>query len=391
MNANNWASTLDQVTGLVNQATAAYGQWQGDFNAKKTESLMKKQAELQYKYQQMASEEEMRRAKELWNMTNEYNSPSAVRARLEQAGMLGASMFEGASPGIPAQNPDVSTPSGPNVSIPGSDQLMPGLAASRTFTDNMMRIAQIRNTEANTSLQQAQTGETVANTSLIEANDRFTSIRSIGQSLTNDMQTIQNAVASATKDFNIESSRLAVEQSKASLGSMVQTIQNQIRDGMLKDVELEQANLGLIETTINIALLDVQTQLARANIRMTEEQVSYWRQLYLNAAKEGVLFENQIYRENIYTYGESRGASGRPNIWIGGSPFLNEQSAKKSFTYDNEKNRSEILRKQNNWYNTVQTFDLVNQTAGTVVDGVSAFYGIGGVRSAFNTRRAVGF
>lgn len=57
------------------------------------------------------SEEEYRRAVEMWNMTNTYNSPAEQRKRLEAAGLNPALMYgKAASPGIAGPAPTWNAP-----------------------------------------------------------------------------------------------------------------------------------------------------------------------------------------------------------------------------------------------------------------------------------------
>lgn len=120
-------------------------------------SFDKKRADYSAKLSEEAARRQYERQLDFWNKQNEYNDPSNVRRRLEEAG-LGASALLGG-----AQVQNIGGSAGPLSSVPGNEVDLRGRYAEveNPFT-RMMQLAQLRNIEADSELKKAQAGQTGA-------------------------------------------------------------------------------------------------------------------------------------------------------------------------------------------------------------------------------------
>lgn len=71
---------------------------------------------LNYKYQTQLAEKQNEYNLNMWNLQNEYNSPSAQMRRYEEAGLNPALMYGQVTPGNASSAPAQVTPNAPNVS-----------------------------------------------------------------------------------------------------------------------------------------------------------------------------------------------------------------------------------------------------------------------------------
>lgn len=72
-------------------------------------------ARKQYKYQSKLMDKQNQQQIDFWKMNNEYNTPFAQRARLEQAGLNPDLMYGGSGSVTPSQMPGAAAGSAPNV------------------------------------------------------------------------------------------------------------------------------------------------------------------------------------------------------------------------------------------------------------------------------------
>lgn len=151
-------------------------------------NLAEDAASIDYKYNKMAGDDSLARQKELFDYEYNLNSPSAMRKRLEAAGLSKAAMFEG-SIGQPAGSfGEGSTGFNPRSMIQGSDVN----AAVESFQRGSLLSAQIRNLDANTKLQDNQASTESfrqialqADADLKSANTNLSQLEAIGQELAN--------------------------------------------------------------------------------------------------------------------------------------------------------------------------------------------------------------
>lgn len=245
--------------------------------------LYKKQADYQYKLQQMASDAQQQRQIDMWQMNNQYNDPVNQRARLEAAGLLGASMFSNGM-GYEASAPSVSTPGAPGGSLPSSDQLFPGSSNDLRIAQALQTAAQVRDVnssadlkdeqattegykrdlmEAQSALQIALEGNSKAETALKEFDLAF---RRDTRNL--NIRQLQNNVEIGLSSINklneeVDSLSLSNTYYRATLDDRIQQLSN--------EVALQQVEIAL--RNAQIPLTDAERRRVLAMIPLINEQV----------------------------------------------------------------------------------------------------------------------
>lgn len=267
---NNTGSALGVVGGLISSIGAGRRQWK----------WYQKQAALNYDYQQKAAEEEFRRQKEMFNLTNEYNSPSAQRKRLEEANLLGPSLFDGSGP---------SEASMPNVSTPGSSA-PGGMLSPMPGADNMARyvgiarqIAEINNINASTRRtdQQTVTEQTQQRVNMALAG--LHSENKIVASYQGRAQQLSNMITEATMQFEIGSARVAYQSAIAGLFEQQQRIQRIIKENALTDQQLVLAKQAFWTNVLQAVHLSVRIEAEKKGIELTQKDIDLMSQLWTEA------------------------------------------------------------------------------------------------------------
>lgn len=298
------ASALGGVAGLLGSIGAG----------KRMRRNMEFQAKTQYKYQQKAAEAEFARQKEFWNMNNEYNSPEANRQRLEEAGMLGASMFEGGAAGAPATMPDAGTPSGPSVSLPSANPGIDAAASAVQVAQGLANIglteAKTRESEQHTTYEDAQTRYTTGLTQLqgiqasnIEADAAYK--RSLEK-----YQNITNFILDSTKDSKVELSKLQVDELTEQIDLLKQQWIKVANDNSLFPQQRQTLIAQYQNIVADTAYLNAKTLTERYVQGMTAQQTQYLYELATqlamdNDVQQGFLYGTQTSEEFNRIFGKN--------------------------------------------------------------------------------------
>lgn len=236
--------------------------------------------EREYRYNQMAADAQAARDREEWNrqfdVINAYNDPSAERARLEDAGLSKAAMFEGT---LGSQSN--ATPAGAGGS--GFSPSGAGGSSDASIIDSILGIAQTglnfwkNGTEAD--LAQAKIDQMRVQNDMYNAQAFM--YRQSGRHTEEKInwQKIANYVAGETLDDKITISHNSKEESFKALDLMDEQIrekrgENDIRDdhGMLA------GRLAVINLGADIVYKAVETELAAKNIELVGERINECKQ-----------------------------------------------------------------------------------------------------------------
>lgn len=284
------------LSGFTGGMSGLIGSWFGADD--RQVSLANRLAQVQYKWQQKAAEEDFRRNKEFWNMNNEYNAPSAVRSRLEDASINPAIAFGGGSGVTPAQMPSGSSSVGSLPSSEGSrqgDQL--SLASASVLSD-----IRVKNAQAQLLTTQANK---VSNTTPSKEifNQMQRSIIDLNNAMVNKYKTSAN-LNSWQLEFNklnelnwttlnqgkIQELGTAVAKMSAEADKITQEFRNLAKQGKWIDPN----NLfGLYSVISQTALARVRARLASKQIALTDSQIQHFNSLsgYLGALTTKTFFD----------------------------------------------------------------------------------------------------
>lgn len=289
------------TSGVASLGSAIYGMTQGK---KDQRDLMDYSSMLQHKYQEASADNQFRRQIDFWNMNNAYNTPSAMRHRLEAAGLLGASLFGGSYSGQAASMGTASTPGTPSPGIPSLEASSPGFAAGSQFADAALKLAQIRNLNSDSELkhEESNTEKTlqVLNTSASSLNEVNASL-SISRRELNDLdariKSVSASIQEATKDLQIDSQRVALDTAKQSLDNLIAYY-----DKILADTSVSQSQVNLIKSQImRFAVLNEVGRVDMA-LKKSQIQLTYQQKTNLAALCEGLVMENQMKQDELTSY-----------------------------------------------------------------------------------------
>lgn len=227
---------------------------------KRQKDLMDYQAQLQYDYGEKAAENAYQRQMDAWNKQNEYNTPEAQRQRLEDAGMLGASLFSGASAGEASQLPSVgmgATGSGASLQLqsnPVMSNILQGIQVAQSLANLDLTKSNIKNKNAQTESEGYRQKAMQSDIALKEV---YTKHEGIKMSVTKINEEIQMATKQAQIDsawFATEQGRLSIKTSEQNLKNLAEQYQALQNKNELFGIEKQQAILQLGQMAQQIAL-----------------------------------------------------------------------------------------------------------------------------------------
>lgn len=241
---------------LENMATSAIGTignfFTGGVSARK-----------QYQYQSKLMDKQNQQQIDFWKMNNEYNTPLAQRARLEQAGLNPDLMYGGSGNMPQSQMPNAASPgSAPNVDYGSfSDNLRFAMQA-QVMDAQVSKIEQENKLLAEQALTQAQQRElwaAQAKESWLRAEHQgiYNRHADTRYFLENETRSLKNTLLGA--DVNSYETRLRLDQQRVANDNMrakVQVLQLGLNDRKLKaDMEKIRAEIAEImsRTKVNSA------------------------------------------------------------------------------------------------------------------------------------------
>lgn len=320
----NSSSSFSSVMNNVGAAGAAAGGIGGLVdslvNAFRGQNWYRKQqeasADIQYKYQQMAADEEQRRQMEMWQQTfdatnrynrendeywfdkqNEYNSPSALRSRLEQAGMSKAAMFSNGSLGMPATGSAGTAAGGgmsgsfsggmPNVGSPST----PWGTSFGNFGNAFEQAARIANLNSNTDKTNAEVVSVEMFNALQEV---INPIKIENEKLGNQLLQISQQIANATKESDISIRKNTARQSFYESLKAAEAWEEYNRKNKIgRKYDEKIAERSFYQMGVQIGLLSSQIQL-------NAQQGAYLSIMASKAALEGRLLNLEYgYKDEI--------------------------------------------------------------------------------------------
>lgn len=217
-------------------------------------------ARKQYKYQSKLMDKQNQQQIDFWKMNNEYNTPFAQRARLEQAG-LNPDLMYGGSGNVPqSQMPSAASPgSAPNVDYGSfSDNLRFAMQAqvmdaqvSKIEHENQLLAEQALTQASLRDLQSGQAADALARAEHQKIYNRHADTRYF---LENETRSLKNTLLGA--DVNSYETRLRLDQQRVANDNMrakVQVLQLGLNEKKLKaDMEKIRAEVSEVVSRIPV-------------------------------------------------------------------------------------------------------------------------------------------
>lgn len=254
-------------------------------------------ARKQFKYTSQLMDKQNQQQIDFWNMNNEYNTPSAQRARLEEAGMNPDLMYGQTQATNTAQMPTAANGSAPNVDYGRGPDL---LGAYRASMDMQMMNAQVSKIQKENALldERRRMSEISREVELellaknrtenryladyLAYRNRKVSADSEGSVLANEGRTYENALQRMNVDSYQE--RFAMEK---------QRLQNDT-DRLM--VQISQ--LGLNEKKVDADIRRIDAEIGKL-LQQTKNLSQEERSLVANAVRNEALNEYFYLRGNL--------------------------------------------------------------------------------------------
>ena len=216
-------------------------------------------ARKQYQYQSKLMDKQNQQQIDFWKMNNEYNTPFAQRARLEQAGLNPDLMYSGSGSVAQSQMPGAASGSAPNVDYGSfSDNLRFAMQA-QVMDAQVSKIEQENKLLAEQALSQAEQRELWK----AQATDAWMRAEHQGiynrhadtrYFLENETRSLKNTLLGA--DVNSYETRLRLDQQRVANDNMrakVQVLQLGLNEKKLKaDMEKIRAEVSEIMSRIKV-------------------------------------------------------------------------------------------------------------------------------------------
>lgn len=310
-------------TGIASAGIGALVGGLSSIGAKKRQKdLMDYQAQLQYEYGERAAENAYQRQIDAWNMQNEYNTPEAQRQRLEQAGLHGASLFAGASPGEASQLPSVgmgATGSGSSLQLqsnPVMTSVLQGIQVAQALANLDLTRSQSDKNKAQTATEAYKQASMQADVALKKVYRQHEGVK---MAVTEINESILQATEQAQIDaawLNTAQGRLSIKTSEQNLLNLAEQYEALQNKNELFPLEKQQAQLQLSQMAQQIACNKALEDFYRARTDLTnyEKQViaaqvqEIFSRIDLNRSQYNLNFSSK--RLNDQLAGESRERTG---------------------------------------------------------------------------------
>lgn len=284
-----------------------------------------------------------RKAFDEWHF-NQFDSPSAKRAALEAAGLSPYVVFGGNSAaGLSAS---ASSP----MSMNSSASINPSSGSAPYHPDYLPNLNDSILVGAEVALKRAQAAnldrDTLAQDVLddnLNAETGLTLLRSDGQKLANQAQTIANVVAQATAGNEIKLSDADVQIAYATFQSMCEDIQSkEFYNKHQAPAELSATLQNVLLAAANTAYVQKLEEYTQAGIYLTQEQTATMRAMYK-------------YNFEGFTYTNDKGEE----VVVDGAMVQQLKTGQTNLKYDD-------------WHHII---DIIRGGTGAVGDIVDAIFG----------------
>lgn len=243
-------------------------------------------ARKQYRYQSKLMDKQNQQQIDFWKMNNEYNTPFAQRARLEQAGLNPDLMYGGSGSVTPSQMPGAASGSAPNVDYGDTSGAFANgirLAQQASLID-----AQVSKIEAENKLLAEQAFNQAQQRELWAAQAKEAWVRAEHQGiynrhadtryfLENETRALKNTLLGA--DVNSYETRLRLDQQRVANDNMrakVQVLQLGLNEKKLK-ADMEKIRAEVSEILSRSKVNDVQVRKIVADAVETELLNNYYQ------------------------------------------------------------------------------------------------------------------
>lgn len=264
------------------------------FGAQSANDLQVEEADRQRRFQSLESADARRWQEKMWNLQNQYNTPSALKARLKEAGWNPFLADSSIGTGSNAQS--VGTPSmAPSSPLPNIRPLDFGGFADvgRNFADVY---SSVKGVDANSANQTAQ-----ANREIIEASKEIYRLfgRKAAEKYVNDNLSSVNGTMNGSQFIRREVARTTREEAESGIADVQYDIQlNLGKSAASASVLATRKNIELMDS--QISRLSKQNSVSDEEIKELASRIARNYAEALNLKKVGDYYEGSSKQIGIY-------------------------------------------------------------------------------------------
>lgn len=262
---------------------------------------------LQNRYNRKQADKEWRRNLEQWNKENEYNSPSAQMARLQEAGLNPNLMYSQGNTGNAGSSPTYDSKESSDLSLPviGLYQSLVGMQNETRSVDSQIATAGTQQAlnRASALNYDVQNDNLVKQGHLIDAQ--------VGETLQRQLKEAEEALSEVVKRHGNE-------------------LDNRKKEGLMNyEFRLAEANAQMAEQNVRRFEKDM---------RYLDAQTQYTNQQTINLMKEWTSkdLQQSLYQKDIEYYGE------RNKRYLSGHDLLDPLIAYSSLYQNNGRNGRKV-------------------------------------------------
>lgn len=283
--AGNAAQSGSKIVSLVGGLSSLFG------GRKRAMDQQRALMDLQYEYQQRAAKAEYDRQLDFWNKNNAYNAPSEWRKRMEDADLLPAAML---SDGGSIGQATLGGSSTPSVGSPNANLSTPGLDASLKFLQIAQGLANVRNTESNTKLNEQKIVTESYQQRSLDAGAKILQARIPGINSENALKEVEARIAAATETDRINMSDTAAQEAWEQLKLLKQQYKNAVKDGRIKDAQFREISKHIGVMDQQVLMMRAQTALYEMNEDYLAARIPYIAELINLAEQDGTIKDYYI-------------------------------------------------------------------------------------------------
>lgn len=249
---------------------AAIGAGAGLFSGVANGLFAGRTARINYNYGERAANNAHARQIEFWNMQNAYNTPTAERERLEDAGLNPALMYSngaGASNAGQLSSVPVNPAAGSGLYNPG--KLVPG-----DMMDSILKLAQVKNIEADTANKRSSNENISLQADLTRSVTDLTQSRVLGQDVKNNIDSLSLKLNEALFSTNVSQAEQTLRNSIQTYDKIIADTIGQMNKNALFGLEKSTMENYLSLQGQQIALTAVKVAAERAGISLTQAKIS---------------------------------------------------------------------------------------------------------------------
>lgn len=336
-------------------AGAAAGVGKSAIEGAMSDESYKERADYDYKLGEKQAANAYQRQVDFWNMTNQYNTPANQRKRLEEAGLNPALMYGSGSGSNTAGYMSGSNQAPKSGGSAYNPRISLGDAA-----DAAMKIAQIRNVEADTSKKKAETAYTTTSTTSETIRQDLLSQQVIGQDLANGLADFDLSLKKELRSNTVELSNQSVSRLRNENDKLNADIVNVMNRNAMFPERLALLRQQYALNNANIGALEARAALSRSGIRLNESQI-------------------QIIEERIQQIAAEISQTTAAVANIQSSTALNWQ------TFERSEPATKGAQKRFNLENARLYQQMGTEVVNSVVQGVGGVYGAAKTAQQINT------